>query len=150
FHWAPEKQLPTIAHLVDEVLAEVREHREAILALADDESDTAPPEKRRRLELAELAMSRVKLVADACIGAVFAADKARAREEERQRRRAIVETWLSGDEESGEIVERWSREIRARHAPFHWHLELPEVFFHERPDPLDHGIVNRIAFVDAF
>lgn len=149
FHSAPERQLPTLAALVDQVLAEVREHREAILALSDDESDTAPPEKRRRLELAELAMKRVRLVADACIGAFFAADTARAREEERQRRRAVVETWLSGDEESERVVERWSREIREKYAPFHWHLEFPEVFFHERPDPLDQGAVDRAAFVDA-
>jgi hypothetical protein len=149
FHWAPEKQLPTIATLVDQVLAEVREHREAIRALADDESDTAPQEKRRRLELADLALERVKLVADACLGAFFEADKAKAREEERQRRRAVVETWLSGDEESSAIVERWSRKIREKHAPFHWHLELPEVFFLERPDPLEDGVTNRAAFVDA-
>lgn len=150
FHWAPEKQLPTIATLVDQVLAEVREHRDAILALADDESDTAPPEKRRRLELAELAMERVKLVADACIGAFFAVDKAKAREEERLRRRAVVEAWLSGDEESRGIIERWSCEIRQMDVPFHWHLELPEIFFHQRRDPLDHGAINRAAFVDAF
>src|SRR5690349_20872899 len=30
------------------------------------------------------------------------------------------------------------------------YLELPEVFFLERPDPLDGGRVNGAAFVDAF
>src|SRR4029079_8302204 len=54
FHWQPEKQLPTVARLVDQALAEVREHREAIQALADDESNAAQNEKRRLLELAEL------------------------------------------------------------------------------------------------
>ena len=150
FHWAPEKQLPTIAHLVDQALIEVREHRDAILALAEDDSDEAQGEKRRRLELAELATERVKLVADVCVSAFFAAEKPKAREQERQRRSAVVESWLSGDEESRGIVEGWAKEIRDKHAPFHWQAELPEVFSLERPDPLDGGVVNRAAFVDAF
>lgn len=150
FHWAPQKQLPMVGQLVDQVLDEVREHREAILVLADDESDGAQSEKRRLLEIAELAMERVKLVADACVGAFFAGDKPKAREQERLRRLAVVQAWLSGDEGLRGEVEEWSREIRQRHAPFHWHLELPEVFFLERPDPLEGGSVNRAAFVDAF
>lgn len=150
FHWSPEKQVPTIAPLVDQVLLEVREHRDAIQKLADEDSETAQREKRRFLELADLAMDRVKLVADACVGAFFAADKAKSREEERQRRRAVVETWLSGDEQCRAIVEDWSREIRGKHAPFHWHLELAEIFFHGRPDPLAAGFTSGAAFVDSF
>ncbi len=150
FHWSPEKQLPMMKLLVDHALVEVREHREAIHGLADDESDFAQSEKRRLLELAELAMDRVKLVADACVGAFFAGDKPKAREQERQKRLAVVEAWLGGDQEKRIDVEEWSREIRDMHAPFHWHLELPEVFFLERPDPLEDEKVNRAAFVDAF
>lgn len=150
FHWSPEKQVPTIAPLVEQVLLEVREHRNAIQKLADDDTEEAQREKRRLLELAELAMDRAKLVADACVGAFFAESKPKARDQERQRRRAIVEAWLSGDEESRDSVEVWSREIRNKHAPFHWHLELPEVFFHERADPLDRDVINRAAFMEAF
>jgi len=150
FHWSPDTQLPMVKLLVDHALVEMREHREAIHALADDESDFAQSEKRRLLELAELAMERVKLVADACIGAFFAADKPKTREQERQKRLAVVEAWLGGDEEQRTEVEEWSRKIRENHAPFHWHLELPEVFFLERPDPLEEGKINRAAFVDAF
>jgi len=65
FHWKPEAQLPTIARLVDQTLAEAREHREAIQTLADDDSEATQNEQRRLLELADLAMDRVKLVADA-------------------------------------------------------------------------------------
>lgn len=150
FHWAPEKQLPMVKLLVDQALVEVREHREAIHALADDESDFAQSEKRRLLELAELAMDRVKLVADACVGAFFAGDKPKSREEERKKRLRVVEAWLGGDDGKRGEVEEWSREIREKHPPFHWHLELPEVFFLERPDPLEDEKVNRAAFVDAF
>jgi hypothetical protein len=150
FHWEPEAQVSLVKLVVDQTLDEVREHREAIQTLAHEDSDFTRGEKRRLLELAELAMERVKLVADACVGAFFAAEKAKAREEERLRRLAVVEAWLGGDEERRAEVEDWSREIRERHAPFHWHLELPEVFFLERPDPLEEGRVNQAAFVDAF
>jgi hypothetical protein len=150
FHWAPEKQLPTIALLLDRQLAEVREQREAIQALAADESEAAQGEKRRLLEYAEVAMRRVKLVADACVGAFFSAEKPKTREAERVKRLAVVEAWLAGKEEMGAQVEEWSREIRGKHAPFHWHAEFPEVFFLERPDPLDGGKVNGAAFIDAF
>lgn len=150
FHWSPEKQLPMVRLLVDSTLMEVREHREAIQALADDESDLAQTEKRRLLEIADLAMERVKLVADACVGAFFAADKPKEREHERQNRLAAIEYWLGGDQNKQVEIEAWSREIREKHAPFHWHLELPEVFFLERPDPLERGEVNGAAFVDAF
>jgi hypothetical protein len=33
---------------------------------------------------------------------------------------------------------------------FHWMLEFPEVFYAERPDPLDDARVNRAAYVDGF
>jgi hypothetical protein len=95
-------------------------------------------------------MERVRLVADACVGAFFAGDKPKTREQERQKRLAVVEAWLGGDEQGLSEIEEWSREIRKKHAPFHWHLELPEVFFVDRPDPLDDEKVNREAFVDAF
>jgi hypothetical protein len=150
FHWTPQKQLPTVATLVDRALAEVREHRDAIQSLADDESDLAQREKRRLLELANGAMERVKLVADVCVGAFFAEDKKKAREEERDKRLAVVEAYLGGDESLKPTLDDWALTIRKQHAPFHWHLELPEVFFLERPDPLEKGTVNRAAFMDAF
>lgn len=150
FRWSPDKQLPTIALLVDQVLAEVREHRHAIQELADDDREEAQREKRRLLELADLALGRVKLVADVCIGAFFARADTKAREEERLRRCAIVEMWLSGADDLRSTVDRWSGEIHREHSPFHWHLEFPEVFFIERPDPLDSGRVNGLALVDAF
>ncbi|HXJ22695.1 MAG TPA: DNA methyltransferase [Polyangia bacterium] len=150
FHWQPGAQLPTVARLVDQTLAEVREHREAIQAMADDDSAATQNEQRRLLELAELAMDRVKLVADACIGAFFAADKPKEREKLRKERLDAVEAWLGGDEGRRAEIEEWSREMRDKHPPFHWHLELPEVFFLERPDPLDDDKVNGAAFMDAF
>jgi len=62
----------------------------------------------------------------------------------------VVQAWLAGDEGRRADIEEWSREIRDKHSPFHWHLEFPEVFFLERPDPLDDDKVNGAAFMDAF
>jgi hypothetical protein len=62
FHWAPKKQMPTVATLMKQALEEMREHRDAIHALADDEEEETQREKRRLLTLANQAMERVKLV----------------------------------------------------------------------------------------
>lgn len=155
FHWSPEvgkkgEQLPLVAKLVDDALAEVKESRDAIQSLAEDESDAGQREKRRLLEIASLAMEKVKLVADVCVGAFFAETKDKARKAERSKRLGVVEAYLAGDEERREELESWAEVIRKQHAPFHWHLELPEVFFLERRDPLEKGAVNRAAFMDAF
>lgn len=41
-------------------------------------------------------------------------------------------------------------ELLQHQVPFHWMLEFPEVFYYERPDPLEGGKVNGAAFVEAF
>jgi hypothetical protein len=41
-------------------------------------------------------------------------------------------------------------ELHASVRPFHWMLELPEIFYAERPDPLEESHVNRAAFMDGF
>jgi hypothetical protein len=130
-------------------LEDVRAHREALQQLAEDQSDYIVPEKRRLLDLAELGLSDLKLIADTCIGAFFAADTPKAREQERLRRLGVVEAWLAGDVRQREKVEAWSQEIRKKHAPFHWHLEFPEVFFEGRPDPLDNRKKSSQTLADA-
>jgi hypothetical protein len=40
-------------------------------------------------------------------------------------------------------------EIRKRVTPFHWWIEFPEVFFEERPDPLQEGAVNGAALMEG-
>jgi hypothetical protein len=41
-------------------------------------------------------------------------------------------------------------EIRTKHAPFHWWLEFPEVFYAARPDPLNGGEVAGATDMEAF
>src|SRR5262249_27957798 len=69
---------------------------------------------------------------------------------ERLRRRDLVERWLRGDRElPGELAEL-AGDFRARVPAFHWMIELPEVFWVKRKDPLAGGRVDGVAGIDAF
>jgi len=48
-----------------------------------------------------------------------------------------------------EELEGLAAEAREKLTPFHWWLEFPEVFFEERPDPLQGGKVNGAALMEA-
>lgn len=69
-------------------------------------------------------LTALYLVADACVGAFFAAPSARAAEAERARRLGLVERWLDHDDEAalrelaGLVIE-----LREAQVPFHWPLE---------------------------
>jgi hypothetical protein len=150
FHWKPAAQVELSERVLREALDEAVAIRQRILALAADPSPDAQREKERLSADADDAASRARLVADVVVGAFFAHEKDKDREKERLRRLALVERWLGGDSEAeGEL--RWMQaELRARIPAFHWMLEFPEVFFAERPDPLDDDRVNRAAMMDAF
>ena len=40
-------------------------------------------------------------------------------------------------------------DARQKLSPFHWWLEFPEVFFEQRPDPLQGGAVNGAALMEG-
>jgi Eco57I restriction-modification methylase/MmeI, target recognition domain len=149
FHWKPQKQLELCEVTLREALEQAVELRQRILALADKEDPASQEEKRRLLDFSQQAIGRVRLVADVCVGAFFAESKDAARERERVRRLGLVEAWLAGDESKRAELEDWAREIRKAVSPFHWWIEFPEVFFEERPDPLEGGKVNRAALMEA-
>jgi hypothetical protein len=130
----------------------------------------AQADKRRLFDFSQQAIERVRLVADACVGAFFAEEKDAAREKERKRRLKLVEDWIGF--ERAALDESRAEELRARDmavatvayeelrvvadqareklAPFHWWIEFPEVFYLERPDPLDGDRRNGAAMMDAF
>lgn len=150
FHWQPSEQLETCRRALEDALDQALEHRAQILQLAEKEDAASQREKQRLLEYAELATARMRMIADACVGAFFAHEKPKVREAERNARLELVRKLLDGDEGAREQLEVMAKEIRERHAPFHWMLEFPEVFYLERPDPLDEQHVNRAAFMEAF
>jgi hypothetical protein len=150
FHWKPGKQV----HLAEQVLGEALEEaiaiRQKILELAEDGSAEGQREKRRLLSDAADACDRARLLGDVVVGAFFAKEKDKDREAERTRRFDLVQKWLGGDREAEAELRGLQQEIRARLPVFHWMLEYPEVFYAERPDPLEQARVNRAACMDAF
>ncbi|WP_437640388.1 DNA methyltransferase [Sorangium sp. So ce854] len=171
FHWAPSGQTETVRVLLRDALDQAVELRQQILALADHEDSVSQGEKRRLFEFSQQAIERVRIVADACVGAFFAEgkDAARGREKERKRRLSLVETWLgrekrAQDETSTkkehsvdfaaataarEELEALAAEAREKLPPFHWWIEFPEVFFEERPDPLQEEEVTGAVLMEG-
>jgi hypothetical protein len=153
FHWKrPEKDEPKQLELFGREIAAALDEaiglRQKIGELGDSPLDDR--EKARLFWDAQDALSKVRLIADLVVGAVFAHEKDKDREAERARRENLVRAWvLSGESPSEELL-AMQREIRGRIPVFHWMVEYPEVFYAERPDPLDENQVNRAAYMDAF
>ncbi len=150
FHWKPKKQLELSAGELDAALTEAVELRQQIEKLAADPSPEAQREKERLLFDAEDALDRARLLGDLVVGAFFAEPKDKARDKERTRRLDMVAAWLDQGGPPPEDLRALQADLRARIPVFHWMLEFPEVFYAERPDPLDHDQVNRAAHMDAF
>ena len=153
FHWDAGKkgqQLDLIDREIRDVLEEAVEARERIVALAKDDSPEAQAEKLRLLRDAEDAVGRLRVIGDLVLGAFFSSVKDKEREAERVRRRDLVEGWLrSGGKMPAELAEL-AAEFRRRIPAFHWMIEMPEVFWVERPDPLDGGKRGGAAWIDGF
>ncbi len=169
FHWSASGQSEMCKVLLKEALDQAVELRQQILALADHEDPVSQGEKRRLFEFSQQAIDRVRVVADACVGAFFSATKDTAREAERKRRLDLVVTWIGGerasqDESQAEAkrsiaaesagvaraeLQSLALDARKKLVPFHWWIEFPEVFFDERPDPLQGGEVNGAALMEA-
>jgi hypothetical protein len=150
FHWEPGAQIDVIERELRQVLEEAVAARQRIVDLAGADSPADHREKERLLEDANDAVDRLRTVGDLVLGAFFSSTKPKEREVERLRRRDLVEGWLRGDRElPGELAEL-ALEFRARLRAFHWMIELPEVFWVKRKDPLAGGRVDGVAWIDAF
>lgn len=154
FHWeagGEGQQLDLIDAELRAVLREAVEARERITALAHEDSPAAQREKERLLDDAEDAVARLRRIGDLVLGAFFSSTKEKEREAERVRRRDLVAAWLGSgrDDCPAELVEL-AEDFRKRIPAFHWMIELPEVFWVERPDPLDGGKHGGKAWMDGF
>ncbi|HEX4966550.1 MAG TPA: type IIL restriction-modification enzyme MmeI [Thermoanaerobaculia bacterium] len=151
FHWQPTAQIDFATDELTVALEEAIVERRKIQELAADPSPWAQREKEWLLHDAEDALLRVRLIADLIVGAFFAAENDRERQKELGRRLQWVTEWLKagGREIPAELIVM-QNEIRERIPVFHWMIEFPEVFYAERPDPLDGGRLNGAAWMDAF
>ena len=127
-HWDASKPgLPLFRETIQQAVERAQEGREAIRNAGDDVLMEAQAARYARVQDAS---EPAQIVGDAAIAAFFAADKAKAREEERQK----VESWITGS-----LTPDWDRlrakadAFRAEHGwrPFHWEIEFPEVFARE-------------------
>ena len=130
-HWDISKPgLPLFRRFVADRVAEATKARAEIQAAPDD---TMRAVLEKKHQFVESQVELVRVLGDAVISAFFAEDKAKARE----KRRATIESWVTGVGEA-----KWD-ELRAAAAglcagehplkPFHWQVEFPEVFQCENP-----------------
>jgi hypothetical protein len=150
FHWEPDAQVDVVEAELRQVLEEAVTARERIVALAVDDSPAAQREKERLLRDAGDAVGRLRLIGDLVLGAFFSSDKAKEREAERVRRRDLVAAWLaSGRDTVPHELTELAAEFRAQVPAFHWMIELPEVFWARRKDPLNKGELGGRAWIDG-
>ena len=150
FHWQGDEQQFLCSRELDAALVRAVELRQQILELAESDEPDDQREKERLLETAEVAVDNVRLIGDLVIGAFFAGTNDRERKQELARRLTAVNLWLQDGGHAPAELREMQRELRGTTPTFHWMLEFPEVFYAERPDPLEEGRVNRVAFFDAF
>jgi hypothetical protein len=125
-HWDPSKPgLPLFRQLVKDRVAEAMKGRAEIQAAPDD---TARAIQEARHSSLEARLKDMRLIGDAVNAAFFAADKPKARE----KKRAEVESWLTGSLEAAwdKLGEMAATLRQGPHplTPFHWEIEFPEVF----------------------
>ncbi|MEM9553688.1 MAG: DNA methyltransferase [Acidobacteriota bacterium] len=150
FHWQPDAQDTITSEALDEALDEAISLRQQILDLAG-EGSSAQAEKERLLRDADDALGHARLLGDLVVGAFFEHGKKKARGVELGERLQEVHAWLQDDGgRPPEDLLAMQTRLRERLPVFHWMLEFPEIFYADRPDPLDHGARNHVAFIDAF
>jgi hypothetical protein len=128
-HWdTSEPDLPLFRELVKDRAAEAMKGRAEIQAAPDN---TARAIQEQRHKSLEARAAPIRTMGDAVIAAFFAEDKPKTRE----KKRAEVESWLTGSLEAAwdKIAAMAATLKQGAHplAPFHWEIEFPEVFARE-------------------
>ena len=150
FHWEPGPQLELVELEIRRALDESVSLRQQICDLAESQDGVSHRERSRLLRDAEDAASTIRLLGDLIIGAFFAHEKPKEREQERKRRLDLVKLWLLSKQQPPAELLQLQEAIRDKLPTFHWPLEFPEIFFAEREDPLEDGKANKAAAMDAF
>ena len=117
--------LPLFRKLVNDRATEAMKARAEIQSAPDNTMRAIQEARHRNLEQ---RLAPIRTMGDAVISAFFAADKPKARE----KKRAEVESFLSGavagQWEKLDATASMLREGEHPIAPFHWKIEFPEVF----------------------
>ncbi len=144
FHWEESGQIETITILIKKQVGAVLKLRTEI---EESKEGVSENELRLKLKNADEALGRARLIGDLAVGVFFDADKARVRQDLRERLLRKVESDLSDGKGFNELLvlsqelSNGSRGI----APFHWDIEFPEVF--ERVNPGFDAIVGNPPFL---
>lgn len=129
-NWDTKKEgLPLYQGMIRKAVQESLVGREAIRHAADDVRLEAQAARYSRVQDAS---EPARLVGDAVIAAFFSADKAKARELDRQ----TVESWITGNlKPRWELLNAKAKTFRTEQGwqPFHWEIEFPEVFARDNP-----------------
>jgi N-6 DNA Methylase len=128
-NWDESKPgLTLFRQLVKDRVAEALKARSEIQAAPDDTMRAIQEARHRTIEG---RLAPIRTMGNAVISAFFAADKPKARE----KKRAEVESWLSGSlEGQWEKLDAAASSLRSGEhpiRPFHWEIEFPEVFARE-------------------
>ncbi len=130
FHWeadAPRFQAGFEAVKAREHLARVTELRRRIREAGEGASDR---ELRDLWDEAQFELGQVRLLGDLAVAAYFEAEKPKEREAKRAK---FAHAVVSGKAEQYRCWLEERRHADPPLAPFHWEIELPEVFERENP-----------------
>ena len=130
-HWDTSKPgLPLFRQFVADRVAEATKARAEIQSAPDDTMRVVLEQKHKQVEK---SVEHVRVLGDAVISAFFTEDKPKARE----RRRATIESWVTGiGSAKWDELEAAAASLRAGEHPlnpFHWAVEFPEVFAPSSP-----------------
>lgn len=150
FHWDAAEPDPTLAAEVQAALGEALPIRTHIEALAEASSAEAQADKQQLLWDAEDAVARLRTIGDLVLAAFFAGRTRAEREAKRRAFRDAAIAWLRDETPLPEDVADDLARLRSALRPFHWLVELPEIFDVARTDPLAAGQATAIARMDAF
>ncbi|MDM9383357.1 class I SAM-dependent DNA methyltransferase [Chlorogloeopsis sp. ULAP01] len=132
FNWEKDttyddKELP----LFNEQIKKVKFNRDEIQSLGDDNYDT----KRAFYQATEELLHDARLKGDLVIASFFAAEKDKARKEERDGLFQKYFKWRRNPDESAEAlsISKQLRQADKSVKPFNWEIEFPEVFDRENP-----------------
>lgn len=143
FHWEPKKQKKFGEDLIQKRLDRATEARAKILSARED---VAYRDQEQRMAVADEALNLIRLVGNACVSCFFAADKAKAREEELERTFRLASSYFASlasnnphhtasvDFQSRAALQTAADRIKNGLHPvacFHWEIEFPEVFSRE-------------------